>query len=72
VTGTDSVVAMIDGLGLRRLGSGDVGGEVADMRWVCVKECGLSKHEIMKCCEDATERVIECDWDWSSESVSSN
>jgi len=32
VTGVESVVvAMIDGLGLRRLGSGDVGGEVADI-----------------------------------------
>lgn len=31
MTGLESVVAMIDGLGLRRLGRGDVGGEVADI-----------------------------------------
>lgn len=32
VTGVGSADAMMDGFGLRRLGSGDVGGEVADMR----------------------------------------
>jgi len=39
---------MIDGFSLRRLGSGDVGEEVADMSWLCVKECGLSRYEIAK------------------------